>query len=140
MAMLISGFILANMKKHLSKKQMLIRLLTTYEKYIPQHVKILSEYKHSFEYIITKKRSLKTRDIQVVLNLNDRILIGEFFENPRKLKEKISDYSVFFSISNIRIMVPNLPIIKSQQKQDISIENRIRYEYHSEMSEDDFVD
>jgi hypothetical protein len=98
------------------------------------------QYKHSFEYIITKKRSLKTRDIQVVLNLNDRILIGEFFENPRKLKEKISDYSVFFSISNIRILVPNLPIIKSQQKQDISIVNRIRYEYHSEMSEDDFVE
>jgi hypothetical protein len=121
--------------KKVSYRDGIIRILRKYEKELPNFHPYFSSPNYSVEYTIRRKRLSGESKMEVLLQINSSSLWSKFFNNPRKFKGIIKDYSKYFSITNVRIL---RSFKKLKNKRDalsslIPIEERIHLEYFSDV-------
>ena len=128
------------MGKVISNREKFTRLFSIYEKGLVNYHQVFREANYSIEYIVRKKRLSRDYNIQIVLSIKKNPLWRLFFNDPRSVKQLIEDYSAYFSITNVRILRP-LKRYKINEEPTFTlspIEERIYFEYYSELSPTDF--
>ena len=83
-----------------------------------------------------KKRCSYDYEIQVIISITKNPLWRVYFNNPREIKEILTDFSAFFSIKEIRILRP-LQKVRNYLDAPIllkPIEERIFFESFSDIS------
>jgi hypothetical protein len=124
------------MGKITSNREKYIRLFTIYEKGLKKYHRVFRDPNYSLEFIVKKKQFSFDYDFQVVFSITKNPLWRLYFNNPREIKEILTDYSSFFSIKEIRILRP-LQKVRNYLDEPIPlkpIEERIFYETFSEIS------
>ena len=124
------------MGKITSIREKYIRLFTIYEKGLKKYHRVFKEPNYSLEFIVRKKRCSYDYEIQVIISITKNPLWRVYFNNPREIKEILTDFSAFFSIKEIRILRP-LQKVRNYLESPISfkpIEERIFFESFSEVS------
>jgi len=128
------------MGKVMSNREKFTRLFSIYEKGLINYHQVFRESNYSIEYIVRKKRLSREYQIQIVLSIKKNPLWRLFFNEPRSIKQIIADYSAYFSITDIRILRP-LKRYKMNEETSfvlMPLEERIYFEYFSEISPADF--
>ena len=113
------------------EKSSYTRLLKIYEKEISGYCKILKNTQHELQYVIRNRSKFSTDDIQITLFITDNLNQGKFILTSKVLLKDLQDYSRYFSIDEVRVVVMNPLVEKSTfLSPNKSIEERIFYEYY----------
>lgn len=128
------------MGKIISNRKKFTRLFSTYERELINYHQIFQNTNYSIEYIVRKKRLSPDYQIQIVLSIQKNPLWRLFFNNPRTIKQIVEDYSAYFSITNVRILRPLKRYKINEETAFVHkpIEERIFFEYFSQISSTDF--
>ena len=124
------------MGKTISNREKYIRLFTIYEKGLKKYHRVFKEPNYSLEFIVRKRRCSYDYEIQVIISITKNPLWRIYFNKPREINEILTDYSAFFSISDIRILRP-LQKVRNCLDAPITFkptEERIFFETFSEIS------
>jgi hypothetical protein len=117
--------------KRFPEKKSYTRLLKIFEKDLSGYCKILKNTQHELQYVIRNRSKFSTDDIQISLFITDNLNQGKFILTSKVLLKELQDYSRYFSIDEVRVVVMNPLIEKSTfLSPNKSIEERIFYEYY----------
>lgn len=117
--------------KRLVKKASYTRLIKLFEKDLYEYCKFLGTTQHEIQYVIRDRSKFSTDDIQITLFITDNLKRGKYILTSKELLKDLQDYSRYFSIDEVRVVVINQLIEKSSfLSPNKSIEERIFYEYY----------
>jgi len=117
--------------KRFPEKESYTRLLKIFEKDLSGYCKILKNTQHELQYVIRNRSKFSTDDIQITLFITDNLNQSKFILTSKVLLKDLQDYSRYFSIDEVRVVVMNPLIEKSTfLSPNKSIEERIFYEYY----------
>jgi hypothetical protein len=117
--------------KRFPEKKSYTRLLKIFEKDLTGYCKILKNTQHELQYVIRNRSKFSTDDIQISLFITDNLNQGKFILTSKVLLKELQDYSRYFCIDEVRVVVMNPLIEKSTfLSPNKSIEERIFYEYY----------
>ena len=117
--------------KRFPEKKSYTRLLKIFEKDLTGYCKILKNTQHELQYVIRNRSKFSTDDIQISLFITDNLNQGKFILTSKVLLKELQDYSRYFSIDEVRVVVMNPLFEKSTfLSPNKSIEERIFYEYY----------
>ncbi len=121
------------MAKSMSDKEKFTSLFSIYEKGLMNYHQVFRIANYSIEYVVRKNRLSREYQLQIVLSIKKNPSFRIFFHEPRGIKQLIEDYSIYFSITDIRILYP-LKSYKIKEKNTLNlkpIEERIYFEYYT---------
>jgi len=128
------------MGKSIMNREKFTCLFSIYEKGLINYHQVFQDANYNLEFIVRRKRLSREFQIQIVLTIIKNPLWRMIFNEPRNIQQLIKDYSAYFSITDVRIL---RPLKRYKINEELTfvrkpIEERIYFEYYSELSTSDF--